>query len=122
MPAARDLPHETAARRLRPAARSIHGDSAPMKTVHRTPSFTLTHGNAAELERDFILIPLFESDDLSDAGAAELAGPDLEQARRRGELTGKLYEVFLSAAPSGSRARRIAFVGAGARKDFTADR
>jgi len=93
-----------------------------MKTVHRTPSFTLTRDTAAELERDFILIPLFESDDLTDATMARLAGPDVDQARTRGELTGKLYEVFLSVVPTGDRARRVAFVGAGPRKDFTAER
>ena len=93
-----------------------------MKTVHRTPSFTLARDTAAELERDFILIPLFESDDLTDATMARLAGPDVDQARTRGELTGKLYEVFLSVVPTGDRARRVAFVGAGPRKDFTAER
>src|SRR6187551_3119341 len=93
-----------------------------MKTVHRTPSFTLTRDTAAELERDFILIPLFENDDLADATLVRLAGPDVEQARTRGEITGKLYEVFLSVVPTGNRGRRVAFVGAGARKDFTAER
>jgi leucyl aminopeptidase len=93
-----------------------------MKTVHRTPSFTLIKGTAAELARDFVLIPFFESDDLSDAGLAALAGADVEQARGRGEFTGKLYEVFLTAATVGGRSRRVAFVGAGARKDFGPDR
>ena len=93
-----------------------------MKTVHRTPSFTLTQGTAAELARDFILIPCFENDDFADAGLAGLVGPDVEQARARGELTGKPYELFLSVATVGSGARRVAFVGAGARKDLSPDR
>jgi hypothetical protein len=93
-----------------------------MKTVHRTPSLTLTPDTAAELERDFLLVPFFEDDDATDPALARVAGPDVEPARKRRELTGKLYEVFLSVVPDGSAGRRVAFVGAGARADFTADR
>jgi len=93
-----------------------------MKTVHRTPSFTLAKDGAAELAHDFILVPFFENDDLTDATLRRVAGPDVEQARGRGEFTGKLYEVLVTGVTAGDRARRVALVGAGARKDFTADR
>jgi leucyl aminopeptidase len=109
-----------------------------MKTVHRTPSLTLTPDTAAELNFDFLVVPIFEDDTAfgddtaTDPLLARVAGPDVRQARTRRELTGKLYEVFLSVVPNGpagrlsagasAKAGRVAFVGAGTRADFTPDR
>jgi leucyl aminopeptidase len=93
-----------------------------MQTAFTTPDVTVTSRSIADLDADFLVIPVFEEDDLSDErGVVEAAGGELSAARSRGEFTGKLYDVFLTACP-GWTTGRVALVGAGARADFTADR
>jgi leucyl aminopeptidase len=93
----------------------------PMPTVHRTPAFEATT-DAAELTAEFLLIPTFEQDDFSDVPWLKArANGQIERARQRGELSGKLYEVFL-AVLDGERPIRAALVGAGPREGFTTDR
>ena len=50
------------------------------------------------------------------------SGGEVSRARARGELTGKLYEVLATATSSANwKTPRALLVGAGSRKDFTAD-
>ena len=92
-----------------------------MPTVHKTPAFAATT-EAAELTAEFLLVPTFEQDDFSDVPwLTARAHGQIERARARGELSGKLYEVFL-AVLDGDRPVRAALVGAGPRESFTADR
>jgi leucyl aminopeptidase len=95
-----------------------------MQIVHKTPVFTLTALPIGEIDTDVLVIPIFEDDDLSDEpGIDEATGGELSRARARGEVRGKLHEVFVSriSAP-GWKAARAAFVGVGPRAGFTADR
>jgi leucyl aminopeptidase len=94
-----------------------------MQTVHRTPSFSVTVRPVAELDADLIVIPTFEGDDLPDEPSLEEAcRGEIARARGRGELTGKLYEPFVTTWTTGRIVSRVALVGAGPRVDFTADR
>src|SRR5581483_7424179 len=75
-----------------------------------------------DIETDLLVVPIFEDDDLADeAGLDEAADGDIAQARARGEITGKPYDIFLTRL-RGWKAARLALVGAGARKDFVSDR
>ena len=95
-----------------------------MHSVHRTPAVRALTTAAAAIETDLLIVPIFEDDDLQDEpGLDEAAAGELEHARARGEFRGTLYEVLLTTAPSGGwGTRRLAFVGAGRRADFTLDR
>jgi len=91
-----------------------------MQTVHRTPACTPVL-DTAELSTDFLVVPLFEQDDLGDVPWLRQRSPELDRARARGEVTGKLYEVFLTAL-DGGRPVRAALIGAGSRESFTSER
>jgi leucyl aminopeptidase len=93
-----------------------------MQTVHRTPAVALTSRQLGELDCDLLVVPVFEDDDLADV--PDLVGAtdgELGRARESGEFRGKAYEVFVTTGANGSKARRIAIVGAGSRKACTAD-
>lgn len=95
-----------------------------MQIAHKTPAFTLTKQPIGDLDTDLLVIPVFEDDDLADyPGLDEATGGDLSRAKNRGELKGKLHEVFVSrlSAP-GWKADRAVFVGAGRREDVNTDR
>ncbi len=93
-----------------------------MKTVSETPAITHTGLASHLIETDFLILPVFENDDLADKAALDAAtGGAVASARARGELTGKAFEVVITVA-QGWRAGRVALVGAGARKDFSRDR
>ncbi len=92
-----------------------------MPTVHRTPAFVAA-SSADELTAEFLLIPVFEHDDIGDMPwLTARAHGQVERARARGELTGKLYEVVVIVL-DGERPMRAALVGAGPRESFTPDR
>jgi leucyl aminopeptidase len=95
-----------------------------MHSVHRTPAVRAITTAAPAIETDLLIVPIFEDDDLQDEpGLDEAAAGELGQARARGEFRGTLYDVLLTMAPPGGWAtRRLAFVGAGTRADFTLDR
>jgi leucyl aminopeptidase len=74
---------------------------------------------------DLLCVPVFGKDDaLEDlAGIDEATGRDLDRARRSGEFAAKLYDVHVApVASAGWSAKRIAFIGAGARGDFRPER
>lgn len=93
-----------------------------MQTVPQTPAVTSTTSPLDAIEADLLIIPVFEDDDPADLSDLDAASDgQVASARARGELTGKAFEVFVTVA-RGWNAGRIALIGAGARKDFSADR
>jgi leucyl aminopeptidase len=94
-----------------------------MHTAYRSPAIALTSQPTAALHTDLLVIPVFTDDEFSDEGTLDAAsGGEVSRARARGELTGKLYEVLPTATSSASwKTPRALLVGAGSRKEFTAD-
>ena len=93
-----------------------------MQTVHRTPAVALTSRQLGELDCDLLVVPVFEDDDLADVPQlVDATGGELGRARESGEFRGKAYEVFVTTAAAGSKARRVAIIGAGSRNACTAD-
>jgi leucyl aminopeptidase len=93
-----------------------------MHTVHKTPAIALTARASRDLDADLLVIPVFEDDDLADeAGLDEATGGEMAAARARGEFKGKAYDVFVTPL-RGWKASRVALIGIGARKDFSADK
>ena len=95
-----------------------------MHTVSTTPAVAVTTRPAGELAADLLVIPFFEDDDLGDEPGLDAAsGGEISRARARGELTGKLYDVFLTSLQGGGwQTARAALVGAGRRNDCSAER
>jgi leucyl aminopeptidase len=95
-----------------------------MNTVHRTPAVTVTAKPSRDLDVDLLVVPVFEQDDLADQPELDAAsGGEIARARVRGELTGKLFELFVTAtAHAGWPVRRVALVGAGPRAEVTRDK
>ena len=92
-----------------------------MQTAYKSPAITLASQASADLHTDLLVIPVFSDDDFSDEATLDAAsGGEVQRARGRGELTGKLYEVFATSL-SNWKTPRALLVGAGSRKDFTAD-
>ena len=86
------------------------------------PQLAATSRPTGEIDADLLVIPVFEDDDLSDEPALDAAsGGEIGEARRRGEFTGKLFDVLLTSL-AGWKTRRAVLVGGGRRADFTADR
>jgi leucyl aminopeptidase len=93
-----------------------------MQTVHRTPAVTLTAHSSRDIDTDLLVVPVFEDDDLADEGELDAAsGGDIGLARGRGEFKGKAFDVFVTPL-RGWKAKRVALVGAGPRKEFASDR
>jgi leucyl aminopeptidase len=94
-----------------------------MQTVHSTPAFALAAQRAGDLSADALLFLMFEDDDFADEpGLDEATASELFGARTRGEFTGKAYDVFVTGVRAGGwKADRLIVVGAGKRRDFTAD-
>jgi leucyl aminopeptidase len=94
-----------------------------MHTVHRTPTVTLTATPTRDLDADLLVIPVFEEDEFADLPELDEASDgEIRRARDRGEFTGKLFDLFVTTAGrAGWAARRLALVGAGPRRDITAD-
>jgi leucyl aminopeptidase len=90
--------------------------------VHRTPSIGVTTAPPREIETEFLVVPVFEDEivpeelDVDTASSGDVGG-----ARARGEFKGGVYEVFTPAV-RGWTTGRVALVGLGKRKDFSADR
>jgi leucyl aminopeptidase len=94
-----------------------------MHTAYRSPAITLSSQPSADLQTDLLVIPVFIDDDFSDEGTLDAAsGGEVSRARARGELTGKLYEQLPTTTALGNwKTARALLVGAGSRKDFTAE-
>lgn len=95
-----------------------------MSPTHLTPQIDVTDAPLSALDADLIVVPVLEGDDLSDlSGLDEAVGGQVRQAFRSGELKGKPYEQLVTPViADGWRGRRVALVGAGARKDYGTDR
>jgi leucyl aminopeptidase len=95
-----------------------------MHTVHKTPAVTVTAKATRDIDTDLLIIPVFEDDDLADESELDTAsGGEYTRARSRGEFRGKAFEQFLTPVADGTwKARRALLVGAGGRKDFSAER
>src|SRR5690349_9746018 len=92
-----------------------------MQTVHKTPAFALT-ADVADITGEFLVIPTFENDDFHDIPwLSPRSSGQIDRARARQELTGKLYDVVVTVL-DGTRPLRAALIGAGDRETFTADR
>jgi leucyl aminopeptidase len=92
-----------------------------MHTVHRTPSVRVTTRAAREIEAELLVIPLFEDDRLEDLDDLDAAsGGEIDRARCRGEVKGKLFDSFSTPVPAW-KSRRVVLVGAGSRKQITSD-
>jgi leucyl aminopeptidase len=76
-----------------------------------------------DVEADLIVIPWFEDEGASAvSGVDEATGGDVARAFASREFTGKLYEIFLTAATQSNwRTRRIALTGAGRSAAFDTD-
>ena len=56
-----------------------------------------TAARPAEVDTELIVVPVCETDDLSDTGDLDLAtGGEVTRARTSGEFQGKPYELFLA--------------------------
>lgn len=95
-----------------------------MYTAYTIPAVALTAQPTATIDTDLLIIPVFEDDDLADEpGLDDASGGEIGLARARGEFKGKLYESLAVTLVAGSwKAPRAVLVGAGKRKEFTADR
>jgi leucyl aminopeptidase len=105
------------------SACATHGELDTMHTAYRSPAITLTSQPSPDLHTDLLIIPVFADDDFADHATLDAAsGGEVQRARERGELTGKLYDVLATATSStGWKAPRVVLVGAGARADMTSD-
>jgi leucyl aminopeptidase len=83
----------------------------------------LTAQPSADLHTDLLVIPVFTDDDFSDEDTLDAAsGGEISRARSRGELTGKPYDVLaIGTSFTNWNTPRAILVGAGPRKEFTAD-
>jgi leucyl aminopeptidase len=92
-----------------------------MDTAHRTPAVQASTRPTCDLDTDLLIIPVFEDDDFADEPGLDAAsGSEVSRARARGEFNGKPYESLLTTV-SGWKTTRAALIGAGPRRDFTAD-
>jgi leucyl aminopeptidase len=75
------------------------------------------------VDADVLILPWFDDDNASAVGGVNAAtGGEIERAIASKELSGRLYELFISAVTDTSwKARRIAFIGAGRAVDFGGD-
>jgi leucyl aminopeptidase len=80
-------------------------------------TFAGTTARAEDVAVDLLFVPVFQAeDDVADLPRlVEATGGEVERARSSGEFRAKLYDVFVTPVVGGQvRARRLAFVGAGA--------
>ena len=93
-----------------------------MLTVHQTPVIALTTRASSDIEADLLVFPAFEDDALADEADLDAAsGGEIAAARARGQITGKVSGLFITGV-RGWKARRVALVGVGSRKDVSPDR
>lgn len=87
------------------------------------PAIALSAASPADIDTDLLAVPLFDGDEAGDLRALDGAtGGVLMRAQESRELQGRLYEILITPVTSGWRAARIAFIGAGKRKEFTTER
>jgi len=92
-----------------------------MPTAHRTPTIGVTRRLPFETDADLTIGPIFEDDRPAELRSLhEATAGEVERAWQRGEFTGKLFDVLVT--PLGTTGQRLILIGAGLRKDLTADR
>ena len=95
-----------------------------MHTVYKTPAVTATTRPIRDLDADFLVVPVFENDDLEGERDLDRAsGGEYSAAVKREAFAGKLYEqLFTPISGDRWKARRALWVGVGPRAELTADR
>ena len=88
------------------------------------PSVALTASRLTDVDTDLVVLPLFEGEDPGAfaAGLPEAVRTRVTRAVTSKEIQGKPYELFLTPLEGGSRAERIAVIGAGKAADFSTER
>jgi leucyl aminopeptidase len=94
-----------------------------MHTVYKTPAVTATTRPIRDLDADFLVIPVFENDDLNGERDLDRAsGGEYSAAVKRGAFAGKLYEqLFTPISGDKWKVRRALWVGLGPRTEVTAE-
>ena len=71
-----------------------------MHTVYKTPAVTATTRPIRDLKADFLVIPVFENDDLKgDRDLDGASGGEYSAAVKRGAFAGNLYEQLFTPIP-----------------------
>jgi leucyl aminopeptidase len=85
---------------------------------------TFSAAQPADIDTDFLFIPVFDKERISDAvpGLDAATGGTIGRALSSGELQGRLFELLLTPLSAPWRAARVALIGAGREEDFTTDR
>src|SRR5688500_13762267 len=88
------------------------------------PAIALSAASPADIDTDLLAVPIFDGDETAgDLRALDDAtGGVLMRALESRELQGRLFEILVTPVTTGWRSARIAFIGAGKRKDFTTER
>jgi leucyl aminopeptidase len=88
------------------------------------PVIALSAASPSDVDTDLLAVPVFDGDDTAaDLRALDDAtGGALMRAQESRELQGRLYEMLVTPVITGWRAGRVAFVGAGTRKEFNTER
>ena len=88
------------------------------------PAIALSAASPADIDTDLLAVPIFDGDETAGDLRAidEATGGALMRAQESRELQGRLYELLVTPVSSGFRATRVAFIGAGKRKEFNTER
>jgi leucyl aminopeptidase len=88
------------------------------------PAIALSAASPADIDTDLLAVPVFDGDETAgDLRAVDDAtGGALMRAQESRELQGRLYDILITPVSSGFRAARVAFIGAGTRKEFNTER
>jgi leucyl aminopeptidase len=95
-----------------------------MFLIALVPALAVSSAAPGEIETDVLAVPVFEGE----APGADIRALDdatggmLIRALESRELQGRLFELFVTPVTKGWKARRVAFVGAGARADYNTER
>ena len=95
-----------------------------MSDTRLEPTVRVSTTTPAAIETELLVVPVFETDDLSDvAGLDQASGGEIERARAAGEFRGKVGDVFVTPLTEGKwHAGRVALVGVGAPVDDVGSR
>src|SRR5687767_10959161 len=88
------------------------------------PAVTFSAAQPADIDTDFLFIPVYDQERISDAipGLDAATGGTIARALSSGELQGRPFELLLTPLSAPWRAARVALIGAGRPEDFTTDR
>jgi leucyl aminopeptidase len=88
------------------------------------PAVTFSAAKAPDIDTDFLFIPVFDKERISDdiSGLDAATGGAVGRALTSGELQGRPFELLLTPLSAPWRARRLGLIGAGKIDEFTTDR